>query len=231
MTLDRNMSIADIVLEHPECAHVFSSFRIDFCCSGKTTVARACEEKHLDPETVFAALEAAVQHRADQQTEQDYRTLSTPALIQHIVHRHHRYLRDTMPLISAMASKVARVHGEHDSRCITLDDITQALIRTLYLHIDREEQALFPALLEAHRSQATVRQELETMYQDHLAVGTALDNIRNLTDDYSIPDWACTTFRTLFKELQNLQNDIHRHVHLENHVLMPRFIEHTGTTK
>jgi regulator of cell morphogenesis and NO signaling len=37
------------------------------------------------------------------------------------------------------------------------------------------------------------------------------------------PEWACTSYRTLLSELAALEGDVLRHVHLENHVLMPRF--------
>jgi regulator of cell morphogenesis and NO signaling len=46
--------------------------------------------------------------------------------------------------------------------------------------------------------------------------------MRTAAEDYSVPEWACDSYRTLFRELERLEADVHRHVHLENHVLLPR---------
>ena len=54
-------------------------------------------------------------------------------------------------------------------------------------------------------------------------VGALLEQIRDVTEGFEMPGWACTSYRTLFSELEQMEGDIHRHVHLENHVLMPRF--------
>ena len=50
-----------------------------------------------------------------------------------------------------------------------------------------------------------------------------LTRICEAAEDFTVPDWACTSYRTLFRELSALEKDVFTHVHLENHVLMPRF--------
>ena len=61
------------------------------------------------------------------------------------------------------------------------------------------------------------------MQQEHLHVGNLLARMRIYADDFSAPDWACGSYRTLMRELAALEMDTLRHVHLETHVLMPRF--------
>ena len=51
----------------------------------------------------------------------------------------------------------------------------------------------------------------------------SLARIRLLADDFIVPDWACKSYRLMLNELLTLEEDTMRHVHLENHVLMPRF--------
>ncbi len=70
---------------------------------------------------------------------------------------------------------------------------------------------------------ALLARELDDMNEEHLAVGTLLETMRNATEDYLLPDWACNSYRTLFSELSQLEGDVLTHVHLENHVLRPRF--------
>ncbi len=61
------------------------------------------------------------------------------------------------------------------------------------------------------------------MQVDHLAVGDLLARMRTLTGGFTTPEWGCNTYRVLMTELDALEADILRHVHLENHVLAPRF--------
>lgn len=225
MSLNPEMTIADIVLEHPECARVFGANKIDFCCGGKVTVAHACEARGLDFASIWSQLQAAVERRASGAGARDYRAMSTPALLAHVIERHHGYLREAMPQVRAMADKVARVHGERNPKLVELDRVVQRLVATLEAHLDREERVLFPALMTCTgaRADAALREELATMHRDHEDVGAALARIRTLADEFSPPSWACTTYRTLLRELETMEGDIHQHVHIENNVVMPRY--------
>ncbi|HUJ12692.1 MAG TPA: hemerythrin domain-containing protein, partial [Thermoanaerobaculia bacterium] len=49
--------------------------------------------------------------------------------------------------------------------------------------------------------------------------------LRRVTADYTLPGDACISFRALYERLQDLEQDLHRHIHLENNVLFPRAVE------
>ncbi|WP_437681806.1 iron-sulfur cluster repair di-iron protein [Sorangium sp. So ce131] len=224
MSLNEAMTVAEVVGGHPECARVFSAHKIDFCCGGKATIAAACAARALDAPRVLAELEAAVRERSDN-VPWDFRAMSTPGLIAHVVDRHHGYLRQVMPQIRAMAAKVARVHGARDARLAVLDATVRSLCDVLLAHLDREEQVLFPALLAPVSAAAdAARDELRAMEHEHEEVGAALAYVRALADDFAPPGWACGTYKTLLRELEHMESDVHQHVHLENNVLMPRFV-------
>ncbi len=220
--LDRNATIAQIVTEHAVAARVFQKHGIDYCCHGNVSVPAAATEKRLDPEALFAELEAVIPANGAG-SEEDPRTLSTAALIARIVDRHHGYLRRALPYVAPLAAKVASVHGGRDPRLGELHDAFRDLAASLEPHLDEEEEVLFPALMSRRLDQALVRRELDRMHEDHLAVGDLLARIRTLSDGFTTPAWGCTTYRVLMTELEALEGDILRHVHLENHVLAPRF--------
>jgi len=220
-SVDRSASVAQIALDHPACAQIFHAHRIDFCCRGGLTVEEACAGKGLDAERVFSDLDAAALARAA--VGDDPRDMPTPRLLDHIVARHHAYLRRTLPFAELLARKVARVHGEHDPKLRELATLVGELRQTLEPHLDEEEEELFPALASAQPDPRRVDAELRAMQDDHLRVGEALTCIRTLARDYAPPEWACGTYRALLNELRALELDTLRHVHLENHVLMPRF--------
>ena len=59
---------------------------------------------------------------------------------------------------------------------------------------------------------------------EHDQAGAALKRMRELTDGYTPPDWACNTYRAMLGALARLERDMHQHVHKENNVLFPRAI-------
>ncbi len=222
-SLDRDATVAQIVTEHFVAARVFQRHQIDFCCHGNVTVAEACRDRPIDPDALFAELEAALPSSADAGAE-DPRTLSTAALVARIVDRHHGYLRRQLPYLGPLVAKVAAVHGSKNERLAELDEAFRELAEALEPHLDREEEVLFPALVSCRPGAAVIRRELDDMHADHLAVGALLSRIRAATDGFTVPEWGCNTYRVVARELEALEGDILRHVHLENHVLMPRFV-------
>lgn len=218
--LDTQSRVADLVLEHPECAPVLQRHKIDFCCRGHLPLGEAAAEKKVTLEGLLGELEHAIATREGRATGPSQ--LSTPALIAHLIGTHHAYLRETLPFILGLADKVARVHGAHDGNLVELATHVRRIHDTLIPHLDHEEQVLFPHLLLGDDPR-TIGLELDTMTSEHLEVGQLLETIRTTTRDFALPEWACMSFRTLFAELHHLETDVLTHVHLENHALLPRF--------
>ncbi len=218
MQLDRTKTVAEIVLDHPGAAGVFQNYRIDFCCRGGMSLKAACDAKGLDEREVSKALESALEAR--QPSDLDPRSMKTPELVEHIVSKHHAYLRETLPLLQHLATKVARVHGEHEPSLLQVRDRFLELKEALEPHLDAEEQVIFPMLIA---DDTEVKRDLAEMHEEHVEVGDLLGEIRTLAKNFEPPEWACTSYRTLMRELAALETDTFHHIHLENQVLMPRF--------
>jgi regulator of cell morphogenesis and NO signaling len=216
--LNPTLSVASLVLEHPGAARIFRKHRIDFCCQGQRSLEAACAARGVATQTVLSELERAAAPAGDL----DPRALSTAELIDTIVERHHRYLREALPFVRALASKVARVHGDTNEHLRALDTLVTELSETLEPHLDEEEQKLFPALLARTPG---VSELLAIMALEHERVGELIRQLPATADDYRVPEWACGSYRALFAELERLELDLLTHVHLENHVLRPRFTE------
>ncbi|MCC6215849.1 MAG: iron-sulfur cluster repair di-iron protein [Polyangiaceae bacterium] len=221
--IDPEKSVASLVLERSECASVLQRHRIDYCCRGELSLRAACERVGMDLAALTAELERAIAERRGP-AGPDPRALSPSELVEYIVERHHEYLREALPFVQALAAKVSRVHGDSEPRLRALDGEVQSLASTLLPHLDEEESTLFPALTAQAVDAGAARRELGKMKEEHLAVGDLLARIRTTTEDFRTPEWACNSYRTLFAELEQLEGDVLRHVHLENHVLMPRFV-------
>lgn len=63
------------------------------------------------------------------------------------------------------------------------------------------------------------------MMTEHDAAGEMLVKVRALSNDFTPPDGACPSYRALYYGLEELERDLHRHIHLENNVLFPQAVE------
>jgi regulator of cell morphogenesis and NO signaling len=219
--LDPQATIASIVLDNSECAAVLDRFRIDYCCQGKQTLAQSCEARRVPLAEVTHELELAIARRAP--VEIDPRTLGTLDLITRVIARHHQYLHRTLPFLRSLAAKVARVHGDREPQLLAVSILVDKLAEILLDHLEEEETSLFPDLL-AEPVPPRVGAALARMEEEHEEVGTRLKELRDVAGGYAAPSWACNSYRTLMEELATLEADTLRHVHLENHVLLPRFV-------
>jgi regulator of cell morphogenesis and NO signaling len=216
--LSMDVPVAELVLDHSECASVFDRYRIDYCCKGDRTLRTACEERGVDPVRVLDDCELAMRRR--EPGEVDPRSLSTKELITNVIARHHQYLHRTLPFLTTLSNKVAKVHGDRQPALRDLARVFDTLATVLAAHLDDEERNLFPALITQEPGADML---LANMLEEHEEVGMMLSVMRAIADDYTCPDWACNSYRTLMAELAHLEADTLRHVHVENHVLRPRF--------
>ena len=151
----------------------------------------------------------------------DWREVTTPALIAHIIDRHHGYLRGAAPALRAMADKVARDCGAGAN---VRDDVRE-LFDIFDAHLDYEERSLFPGLM-MHAGgplDAAVRRNLAVSQADHDDIGRATARLRDFARGGPSSHRACTTYRVFMRELEHFERDLRRHSYLEGEVLIPRF--------
>lgn len=192
---------------------------MDFCCQGGKTLEEACEKKGLDVSFVSMLLEEADGGKESQGPNPA--ELSPADLCQYIVDTHHAFLRSELPRLLSMAQRVAHVHGGHTPSLVTVFDVVSALADDLYDHMGKEEDILFPAV-KASAGSAAVAVPIACLVEEHESAGAALARLNELTSGYNPPADACNTYRALFAGLQDLEEDMHTHVHLENSVLFPQ---------
>lgn len=196
---------------------------IDFCCGGKKPIAEICEKKGLDTRALLAEIDEAT--RTSSGTEAvDWNVAPLPALIDHIVERHHAYLRSELPRLSAWLARVYNKYGEQDAAILKrLPEIFEGMKEELESHIVKEEVMLFPYILQPDRKPyGSFEGPLHCMEAEHDSAGAALAAIRALTQNFTAPPHACTTYKALFAGLSELEADLKLHIHLENNVLFPR---------
>ncbi|MGO4880929.1 MAG: iron-sulfur cluster repair di-iron protein [Bryobacteraceae bacterium] len=217
-TLTEERTVGEIAAELPASVRIFEKYGIDYCCGGRVPLAVACETRGIAAELLVAELDAATAPAPA--ASQDWRTASLPDLIDHILTAHHAFLKTELPRLSSLARKVTAAHIDaHGDTLIPLSETFEALRAELEAHLMKEEMVLFP-MIKAGRT--SVGNPIRVMVHEHDSAGVALERMRSITGNYALPTGACNSYRALYSGLQELEADLHRHIHLENNILFPR---------
>ncbi len=233
ISLLEQRTLGELVSENPRTAAIFDGLGLDYCCRGQQTLADATANRGLPLSTVLEAIGAAGRPTADEQLVAD---LELDELTRHIVDRHHKYVRDISPAISAWLDKLVARHGTRHPELAEIRRMFLALKDELFAHMMKEEHILFPFIDElavARRAGArlpggpfgTVLNPIRMLEHDHRQVGDLMAELRDATSGFTPPADACRTYQTCFAELATFEQDLHRHIHLENNVLFPRAVE------
>jgi regulator of cell morphogenesis and NO signaling len=219
--------VGEIVRAFPARSRVFENLGIDYCCGGKKPLAEACKAKGLDPTTVAAMLSALDNGRKEVQTDPD--TLSLTELCDHIERVHHGYLREELPRLDFMTRKVAATHGDAEPRLLDVRRAFEVVSEKVSAHTAEEDAHVFPAIRQFEAEEggkAIMVSQLQTEFakleSEHQNTGAALVQFRELTGNYTPPDWACNTWRALYDGLRQMEREMHQHIHEENNFLFPR---------
>jgi regulator of cell morphogenesis and NO signaling len=210
-------TLADLATTHPAAARVFYRTGLDFCCGGRRPLADACAERGLDASAILASIEAEELIPSDTR-RWDREPL--PALISFIVDTFHRRLRESFPELIRMAEKVEVRHGDKASCPRGLVAHLTVMHESVLEHLAKEEHVLFPLI--ANGQGRVAAGPVHVMEHEHEEHARALERLRRLTTNFVPPAEACITWRAMYLGLQQLEEELMVHIHLENNVLFRR---------
>jgi regulator of cell morphogenesis and NO signaling len=227
MTNIAEQTLASIVTANHQTVPVLEKYNLDFCCKGKRTLSEACTEKGLSLEAILEELQIST----GGDTALQFSAMNAEQLVQHILLRHHFYVKQSMPSIQDHLVKVAAKHGDRFPYMFEVLNLFITLRNEMSLHMQKEEVILFPRIKEIESLYLfKQKRNIESNYifgpvgvleNEHDIAGEIMSCIRELTGNYTAPGEACTTFKVVLAELKEFEEDLHKHVHLENNLLFP----------
>lgn len=235
-TLQKNSEkeIGQFVADDFRTAAVFAKYKIDFCCNGNRSVDEACEKKGIDSNLLFAELDAVLNSKTDQSI--DYKSWPLDLLAEYIEKKHHRYVEEKTPILRQFLDKLCKVHGDRHRELLEINALFIASTGELASHMKKEELILFPFIKKMVKAKiedgavespqfGTVENPIAMMMEEHENEGERFRKIDALTNNYTPPADACNTYRVTFAMLQEFEQDLHLHIHLENNILFPEAVK------
>lgn len=230
MTIESGQRVGDIVAAYSQASNVFKELGIDFCCGGQRTLGEAVQKRKLDEQEVLTRLnKVCTEERPTWPLDWKNDDRKLTKLMAHIQSNHHDFLRSELPVLREFMKKVARVHGVDHPELLELERMYLKLSEELLEHVDKEERELFPAVrgAEAEGSAEALQTALDILNileAEHDDAGELLRRMRETTSDYTLPTGACMTYTITFRKLEELEDDMFTHVHLENNLLFPELV-------
>lgn len=232
-TLEKNTQkqIGQYVAEDYRTAVVFSDYGIDFCCKGNRTIEEVCKKKDIDSNELLGKLLEVKLQKSGQTI--DYKSWPLDLLVDYIEKKHHRYVEAKTPVLLEFLDKLCKVHGERHPELFKINDLFIKSSRELSAHMKKEELILFPFIKKMVKAKidgkpieaahfGTVENPIAMMMREHDNEGERFRQISELTNNYQPPTDACNTYCVTFAMLNEFEQDLHLHIHLENNILFPK---------
>ena len=231
-TIDKaTASVAEIALHFPHAIEILNKYNLDYCCNGKKRFEDVCNTRNLDSDQIWSEL---LKTNANPGFDKRIRfeTWNLSLLIDFILQNHHRYVRESIPEIRELLDKVCNVHGHEEPALHKIREDFINLANELWAHMPKEEEILFPAIdkliqqkngfIKGSNYLTNLDAPILAMEHEHESAGDLLKSIRSLTNNYTPPTFACPTYQITYKMLQEFDNDLMQHIHLENNILFPK---------
>lgn len=234
MKISPDTSVGEVVKQNFKTASIFQENNIDFCCGGNKLISEVCRNADLNSDQLIRKLESITEQTDPDSQYINY--LNLEELCSYIIKRHHSYVRESIPPLNKNLEKICQKHGAHHPELFKISELFSASSGDLIMHMQKEELMLFPFIKRLELSWkdkasvpkslfGSVSKPISMMLADHQQEGDRFDQISMLSENYKVPENACITYELTLKQLHDFENDLHKHIHLENNILFPKAIE------
>lgn len=225
--------IGEMVAEDFRTAAVFKKYGIDFCCRGGRTIEDACKDKTVDAETIYNELEN-IPNQSNNNI--DFKSWPLDLLVEYVEKTHHAYVEEKTPILLAFLDKLCKVHGERHPELFEINKLFNETAQELSAHLKKEELILFPFIKKMANAKrkgstieapafGTIENPVHMMEHEHTTEGDRVAKISALSNQYTPPADGCNTYKVAYAMLQEFENDLHTHIHIENNILFPKSIQ------
>ncbi|CAM1343382.1 iron-sulfur cluster repair di-iron protein [Tenacibaculum amylolyticum] len=232
MNIHTNTLISEIVAENYNTATVFKKYEIDFCCNGNRTLKEVSSEKDIDIKVLISEIKKL--HKISS-TSKDYQSWDIGFLSDYIYQNHHLYIERRGPEIISYLDKICNVHGKKHPELFEINTLFKDALGDLTMHMKKEELILFPFIKKIAKANknnekltpppfGSISNPIEMMHTEHDNEGERFRKIAELSNNYQPPEDSCSTYRIAFILLKEFEDDLHKHIHIENNILFKKAI-------
>jgi regulator of cell morphogenesis and NO signaling len=220
--LDANMTLVEVTRIAPQAITAFDDLRIDYACTGATSLRNAAGTAGLTPGEIITMIELA---QGTQIT--DWHSMPLSALTRHLTSDHTSMLSELFP---SVRDAIADATADFGALALLrrMRELETSLVHEIAAHAASEEHELFP-IVEALEAAAASSSRPPTarvgarVLRDALEHEDMRDRVHGLCD-LAHELQANYEIAPLLSALLTLQRRLRHHMHIENNILYPRAI-------
>ena len=224
-------TLAHIVLENYHAASVFLENDLDFYCKGYQKLEEACNDTGINTEKLIEKLEALP--KSERTKSEDVRFWPIHFLTDFIENTHHTYVRIKNEKLSKYAAILARNQEKYNSELTSIYEQFLLLIQEIDRHMNEEEDRIFPLIKELadevnmagiadSQTISVFHDEIEKLRDEHETAVKMMRELRRVSNNFEPSEGASDEVCKLYRYLNNFENDLYRHIHLESNVLFKK---------
>lgn len=153
-------------------------------------------------------------------------------LIDYVLKYHHRNIR---AFGVDLANRLTALSAQHPELQTVAAHLRNS-VSDLDIHCQKEEQILFPFILEMISAAesgrktgpfhcGTIQSPIQAMMMDHSDEIERHAHMAELTNNYAVPEGADDACRTVMEDLRKFRDQLTEHTSVENEIIFPRAIE------
>lgn len=226
-------AVGAIVAQRFSAASVFAKYGIDFCCHGDTPLDEACKQAGVSVDEVLKALDTP---QTAGSSRSEFASWPLDLVMDYVLKIHHRGIRENGPAVLELLNKVVDVHGDKHPELYEVKSLFVESLQELEMHLQKEENVLFPYLYELFEAQqnnhpmeqmhcGSIENPIRVMRMEHEGEGNRYHYIEKITNNYTAPEDACNSYKLVYQQLKEFVEALYEHIHLENNLIFPRFME------
>lgn len=223
-------TIGEFVANDFRTAAIFNKYGIDFCCKGHKSIDEVCQTKGLDKNILLGEINSVTNNNEGDGI--NFKSCPLDLLIDYIEKTHHRYVEEKIPVLVQFLNKLSSVHGSKHPELFEIQKLFFESANDLTQHMKKEELILFPYIKRMVSAKnhdenlseppfGSVQNPIQMMKHEHDNEGERFRKISELSNNYTPPQDACNTYKVTFAMLNEFEQDLHKHIHLENNILFP----------
>lgn len=234
MEVIQDKTLGAIVASDYRAAEVFEKYDMDFCCNGNRSIKEAAEEKKMDWSLLAKEIEEKTKEKVEGIVSFD--ELPLDLLSDFIVKTYHKRAMEQIGVIKPLLNKICKVHGHHHEELFEIKALFDKAANIITTHQKKEEIMLYPfikRMVKVKENNENLKEipakrvddPVHLLTEEHTEQGAIFKQIAQLSQNYRIPADGCHSYKVTFDLLKEFEQDLHKHIHLENNILFPKALK------
>lgn len=219
----RQTKIINLVEANYHLLPVINRFGINLGNKDKS-LDKICSEQNINVDFLLVIINTF--HDDEYFPEAELKSFSPTLIIDYLKKTHHYYIEYILPKLESLLMQLVESNKTENHQLDIITQFYQKYKDELLLHINEEEQIVFPYIKNfIEKNQANIQYNIHSFEKEHTNVDDKLNDLKNLIIKYIEPVYDNNICNEFLITLFRFEEDIKDHARIEDKILVPQVVE------